>query len=285
MKLDPTWVWIFALFLLFLGGVLYRLHRAMRRALRRGRPGTPCPTHHPVLLVHGLLGHGPIHLGPVSMSYFRGVTEHLESLGVRVHEPHLPPAGSIERRSQKLAAHVRRLGVAKVNILAHSLGGLDARLLVHHPEVGDRIASVVTIGTPHRGTPLADEGRRWVGELGFVRAALRRLGLDIEAFWELTTERLRRFNRMVPNRRGVFYASVVATASREHVHPLLRPTHRFLTERAGPNDGLVPAASQRWGGVLRRIEADHWAEIGLSRSFDAPALYEDLVRELRGRGL
>jgi len=37
--------------------------------------------------------------------------------------------------------------------------------------------------------------------------------------------------------------------------------------------------------VVREIEADHWAQIGWwSRGFDATSLYEELLRELRGRG-
>lgn len=54
---------------------------------------------------------------------------------------------------------------------------------------------------------------------------------------------------------------------------------------------MVPAASQAWGEVLREIEADHWAQIGWSpqlrgsvEKFDALAFYEELLRELRGRG-
>jgi hypothetical protein len=48
---------------------------------------------------------------------------------------------------------------------------------------------------------------------------------------------------------------------------------------------VVPANSQAWGEVLREVEADHWAQIGWwSRGFDAASLYEDLLRELRGRG-
>jgi len=69
------------------------------------------------------------------------------------------------------------------------------------------------------------------------------------------------------------------------MNPLLIPTHRFLIDRVGPNDGLVPASSQQWGDVLGSVEADHWAQIGWSRSFDAPAFYERIVDDLKRRGL
>ena len=48
---------------------------------------------------------------------------------------------------------------------------------------------------------------------------------------------------------------------------------------------MVPAASQRWGDVLRTIDADHFAQVGWSHRFDAAEFYAELLLELRGRGL
>ena len=42
--------------------------------------------------------------------------------------------------------------IGKVNIIAHSLGGLDARQMLTHLGMGSRVASLTTVGTPHRGT-------------------------------------------------------------------------------------------------------------------------------------
>jgi triacylglycerol lipase len=93
------------------------------------------------------------------------------------------------------------------------------------------------------------------------------------------------FNRDVQDVRGVAYQSVVAVArERRKMNPLLVAPHLYLQERVGDNDGVVPAGSQRWGEILDEIEADHWAQIGWSRHFDAAAFYEALLRELRGRG-
>ena len=66
---------------------------------------------------------------------------------------------------------------------------------------------------------------------------------------------------------------------------MLMLSHLYLRERAGPNDGLVPASSQRWGEVLHEVAADHWAQIGWSRHFDAAEFFANLVRELGARGL
>jgi hypothetical protein len=110
------------------------------------------------------------------------------------------------------------------------------------------------------------------------------LGMDVAAFYDLTTARMAAFNRKVRDARGVWYASVVAHADGWSTSPLLWASHRYLSARAGPNDGLVPLASQAWGEVLLELEADHFAQIGWSLRFDAAELFEELLRELRARG-
>ncbi len=147
-----------------------------------------------------------------------------------------------------------------------------------------RVGALVTVGTPHRGTPLADLSADLASRLGLERA-LAAGGVSLEAFRDLTTERMARFNEEAPDARGVAYASVVGVVRRKRrTHPLLVPGYVWMKGRWGPNDGVVPASSQRWGEVLAEVEADHWAQIGWSRSFDAAAFYLGLLRELRAMG-
>ncbi len=35
----------------------------------------------------------------------------------------------------------------------------------------------------------------------------------------------------------------------------------------------------------RGLEADHWAQIGWNKGFDAPSLYARILEELKARGL
>ncbi|HEX8952577.1 MAG TPA: alpha/beta fold hydrolase [Polyangia bacterium] len=258
--------------------IVWRGRRAPGRSVGKKSPRL----RHPVVLAHGLLGFDKIAIGGREHSYFRGVTGHLMRVGAEVHRPKVPSAASIAERADELARLVRMIPARKVNIIAHSMGGLDVRYAIARLGLGDRVASLVTIGTPHLGTPVADLGAR-LSDLLRIKALLGRV-VDVDCFYDLTTERMARFNRDVPDRPGVLYGSVVARVARARAHPLLWPTHAYLSERAGDNDGVVPAASQRWGEVLKEIDADHWAQIGWSPEFDALAFYEDLLRELRGRG-
>jgi triacylglycerol lipase len=206
---------------------------------------------------------------------------------VKVYQTRVPPASSVAKRAAVLADAIRDVPERKVNIIAHSMGGLDARYAIGKLHVAGRVASLTTIGTPHRGTPVADAGTYMLGEKLGIRRILGAVGLGLDAFYNVTTDHMAVFNREVPDARGVRYFSVVARVGKEDnaVHSLLAASHDFLDEHAGPNDGLVPVDSQRWGKVLYEIEAGHWAQIGWASGLDAPAFYEKLLRKLRSQGL
>jgi triacylglycerol lipase len=252
----------------------------VRRAhLRRAAP------RYPVVLAHGLLGFDEIRVGRSRHDYFRGVSGRLERDGCVVHRCRVARTASIADRAAELAAFVRALPAARVNLVAHSMGGLDARYALARLGLARNVASLTTIGSPHHGTPLADLGSGLARSAGVV-TALARIGLNVDALHDLTTNRMTDFNAAVRDVRGVLYASVVgAPRARRGVTPVLVPTWLWLGGEGLANDGMVPAASQRWGDVVFEIEADHFAQIGWSRRFDAADFYADLLRELRGRGM
>src|SRR6185503_6051961 len=86
----------------------------------------------------------------------------------RIHVVHTHPTTSLPRRASRVAkmiAATAGAGDGPVHLIGHSSGGLDVRLLTA-PEVAlptrldverlaARVRTVVTVSTPHRGTPLA----------------------------------------------------------------------------------------------------------------------------------
>jgi triacylglycerol lipase len=257
---------------------IWLVRRRLRRGPARLRRVGP---RYPVVLAHGILGFDEIRIGRSRHRYFRGVSERLERDGCIVHACRVARTASIADRAAELAAFLRELPARRVNLVAHSMGGLDARYALASLGVSRKVASLVTVGSPHQGTPLAD-----LGSGSRVLAALARLGANVDAFRDLTTERMAAFNEAVPDVAGVLYASVVgAPPRRGEVSPILVPSWVWLERTAGANDGMVPAESQRWGEVVWQVGADHFAQIGWSRRFDASELYAEILRELRGRGL
>ncbi len=278
-----AWPWLaLAAALAAVAAVGYLLVRRRRRSgVRPPRRRAP---RHPLVLAHGLLGFDEIRIGRARADYFRGVSARLEREGCVVHRCRVAKTASIADRAAELAAFVREIPARRVNVVAHSMGGLDARYALSRLGLDRRVASLTTIGTPHRGTPLADLGTGRAARGVF--SAARRVGMNVDAFQDLTTARMAEFNAAVSDSRSVLYASVVgAPATRRDVSPILLPTYLWLGGEAGANDGLVPADSQRWGEVVRRIAADHFAQIGWSRRFEACDFYAELARELRGRGV
>jgi triacylglycerol lipase len=260
------------------------------RALKRRRPPRvpkrPPRLQHPIVLAHGLMGFDQVRLGGKTYEYFRGVPHRLRSLGAEVHVLRLAPTAGFVVRGRQLAEAIRRLDSKRVNIVAHSMGGLDARYAIAKLDIADRVVSLTTIGTPHHGTPLADLTTCLVGELLGLRKMFELLGIDINAFYDMTTQSTDAFNREIADVSGIAYGSFIGVVGKRlsRANPLLVPAYMYLSQRVGANDGLVPASSQHWGEIYGSVEADHWAQIGLSRRFDAPAFYADLLRELRGRG-
>ena len=238
----------------------------------------------PVVLVHGLFGFDRIGVPGARFDYFRGIAKHLESLGCHAHAVRLPASGSVPDRARELVAAIEALPHERIDLIAHSLGGLDARYALTHLGLARRVRSLVTVGTPHRGTPLADLALK--GPLDWARRIVSALGIPIEALEWLSTEALAEFNAKVLDAPGVRYACVVGGMHRaDSVVPLaLAPAHTYLRRVAGPNDGLVPIASQYWGETLAEIEADHFAQIGwqiaIRHTFDAAGLYAFVIARL-----
>lgn len=257
-----------------------------RRFQRRVKKVAP-RLRHPIVLAHGIMGFDEVKLGPVKGQYFRGVEPRITQLGAKVYAFRVRPSASVMARAEDLKRAVDAIDAKRVNVIAHSMGGLDARYAVARLGLSNKVASITTIGTPHRGTPLADFGTGLWGVAPAAKKLLESMGLDVSGFFDLTTMRMRAFNEDVQDVRGIYYGSWVASARGGLLvmNPLLVPTWKLIQERAGENDGLVPVTSQQWGEVCGTIDADHWAQIGWSRSFDAPAFYEDVVRELMYRGL
>jgi triacylglycerol lipase len=126
-------------------------------------------SRHHVVLVPGFFGFGS--LG--QLTYFVGVSQALQAaferngLDVNVIEVPTLPTASIRHRAARVhetLAQVARSGPGPIHVVGHSTGGLDARLAIAPTaslptrttfEAHERLRTLVTVSTPHFGTPLA----------------------------------------------------------------------------------------------------------------------------------
>lgn len=207
----------------------------------------------PLVFVHGLMGFGRIGGAWVGMDYFRGILDALRQAGFTVpRPPSLPAAGSIAERATALRDFLDSEPTTRdrrVHLIAHSLGGLDCRYLISTLKLAPRVISLTTVGTPHRGTPLADVGTfRFRGAISL----LERFKIPVGAFDDLTTERCDRFNEANRDAPSVRYFSIGGSVRVKTFPPSsLLATYYLIYDSSRPtetaNDGMVPIESARWG--------------------------------------
>lgn len=276
---------------------------------------------HPIVLAHGLLGFAelPVPFLP-TVYYWHGITPALTAQGVRVITPSVPPSASIEERAAKLSADISaqlesepnkgRDGDGEgeeraVNIIAHSMGGLDARYMIAHcPPQNVRVKSLVTIATPHRGSSFADYVLApGAGPLYLPRlyTLLQTAGLSTSAFAQLTTEHITgKFNPATPDSPDVRYFSFGAAVTDPPPLSPFRRSWAVIRETEGDNDGLVSVESSRWGeyqGTLMEVshlDLINWSNrvkwtvrewMGMKKPFNAVAFYLDIADMLAKQGL
>jgi len=111
-------------------------------------------TKYPIVLAHGMLGFDNI--GPID--YWYGIPETLESDGADVYVAHLSAVGGSEIRGEQLLAQVQDViaitGAEKVNLIGHSQGGQTVRYVAG--VAPGLVASVTTVGSPAKGSAVAD---------------------------------------------------------------------------------------------------------------------------------
>ncbi len=209
---------------------------------------------YPIVLAHGLMGFDELRLAGrwlPGVQYWRGIKEAMMQHNIEVITTSVPTTGSIQERAEALNNEIKSKAAGKsVNIIAHSMGGLDARYLISRIQPQEfEVKSLTTVATPHRGSCVADMVFRDIGPDGIegLYKILARLKIGTGAFAQLTTTHInRQFNPVVPNDPQVRYFSYGA-AAQPHLLSVFRVSHDLMEVIEGPNDGLVSVASSRWG--------------------------------------
>jgi len=253
---------------------------------------------YPIILAHGMAGFERIG----SLNYFFNVAADLRARGETVVEAHVPPFESSAVRASYLSHVVddtlAGTGACKVNLIGHSQGGLDSRYLISSMGYGDRVGGLVTVSTPHLGSPVADAA---LGLLpGFSYETVNAI---LKALWSVTTppddpslraslvqlsrpNMARSFNpNNLDDPRVRYYSVAGRSAARvasaecansawpnssriDLLDPLLAVAEPVFSATSAsalfpdPNDGLVTVESARWGKFLGCVPADHLDEVG-----------------------
>ncbi len=225
-----------------------------------------------IVLAHGILGFGSLPGMPTLLNYFNGVATHLGQQGHTVIAPQVNPIGSIAQRGGQLADAILAVPSSQetLHVIAHSMGGLDARYaLRNRPGVAERVKTLVTIGTPHRGSPVADAVVAHTGPL-FVqipKPLVALLETNAGGLRDLTTTVAGQFDDSTPDVERVRYIEVAGDASKGGHELLLFRLAKAIGQIKGEvNDGVVTRSSALRAGTehLDDWPVDHAGEIGWS---------------------
>ena len=113
-------------------------------------------TRYPIVLVHGLA------MKDVkTIRAFGKIERAVSDGGFEIYSADIDGFGSVENNAEQLKSYIldlcERTGCEKVNIIAHSKGGLDTKYMITNLEVEDKVASLTTLCTPHRGSIVASK--------------------------------------------------------------------------------------------------------------------------------
>lgn len=263
-----------------------------------------CETKYPVLLVHGVFFRDSRLL-----NYWGRIPAELEKNGAKIYYGEQQSALSIEQSSKELAKKIEeivtRTGCGKVNIIAHSKGGLDSRYAISKLGCDKYVATLTTINTPHRGCLFAEYllGACPARIKNFVEKTYNKmffaLGDNSPDFMAavkcLTNSSCEQFNKDVPDSPDVMYQSYGSKAVKlRGTRFPLNISYPVVKKFDGDNDGLVALTSAPWGEKFTPIYPPakrgitHADMIDLNREnikgFDVREFYVQMVSNLRERG-
>ncbi len=268
------------------------------------------PTRYPIVLLHGFLGWDQVFY----FDYFYQVRTTLQGQGYDIFTTAVNPVQTVAVRARELAPQLNAImqatGAPKLNIVAHSMGGLDARYLIAQMGFDRKIASLTTVGTPHRGSPVPGLVFKFLGKgdnllykafeylvAGFLGKGQRQPSdLDIRAnLWNLSPDFLEgEFNPKNPDSPDVYYQSYAGVSSitgwgtGDRMDPLL-VAFQVAFGLGKRNDGLVAEDSAEWGRFRGAVSADHIDQIGqlfgsTSSRFRHLSFYQNLASDLADLG-
>lgn len=263
-----------------------------------------CKTRYPVVMVHGIFFRDWQY-----MNYWGRIPKALKQYGADVYygkqQSSLSVADSAKELQEEVLHVLSVTGAEKVNIVAHSKGGLDARYAISKLGLSDKVASLTTINTPHRGCPFADAllqtTPNWLVHFVGKRynALFRKLGDTSPNFLagvhDLTVSACEEFNKEVTDAPNVYYQSVMSSMKNHRSAGFpLNFSYLMVKKYSGANDGLVGISSAPWGNFLGVLTAgkkgiSHGDMIDLThkdiKGFDVSEFYINLFEGLKKRGL
>lgn len=264
--------------------------------------------NYPILLVHGMGFRDSKYL-----NYWGRIPAKLEEHGCRIYYGNQDSNGTVASNGAYLADKIREVtaqtGAPKLNVIAHSKGGLDMRYAISTLNMSEYIASLTTISTPHHGSLTVDQLLRFPDFMVRFVAGCWDIWLRIcgdknpnayEVFKIFSTAKAEEFNRHNPDAPEVYYQSYAFVMKHVWSDMLMFVPATVVKFFEGPNDGLLAPRAVAWTNFRGIITSNsnrgisHCDEVDLRRSrltrkkgegiSDITDFYVAVADDLRRRG-
>lgn len=178
---------------------------------------------------------------------------------------------SITSNGERLQQFLSDNGISNPVLVGHSMGGLVARAAV---KAGVSVREVVTIGTPHQGSPLASLANvfTWlagqgVGDAGQGSAFVNALAADSRNQALINNNKLYAFDAKMTGYYEYVLGFIPVWKWNGDYDFKMKVAYNLLWAGSGDNDGLVPSSSARAAGLTAAsVNTDHTGIIQPSRS-------------------
>lgn len=236
-----------------------------------------------LVLAHGILGFGARnYFGENPINYFNGVMNSIAPNAIEVIAPSVNPVGSIALRASELTNKIlekaNSLEDPDIYIIAHSMGGLDIRQALNtSQQLRELVKVVVTLGTPHKGSEVADAltGGPFLHGVGedtgkTLSELLKFVPDDLTGVLELRRDSCNKFNSRIQENyaQEIQYIAIAGHANQPggNFSTFFNLVAKFVGTANQPTDGVVTLDSAtRTAKPWKQLDAwpvDHAGLIG-----------------------
>ncbi len=209
---------------------------------------------YPLLLVHGM-GFRDSKV----FNYWGRIPSTLQKMGVKVFYGNQDSNASVETNALMIKKRIEEIlqatGCEKVNIIAHSKGGLDCRYAISSLGMGPKVSSLTTISTPHNGSKTVDLLLKLPDFLVKIAGKCTDVFYTIigdkkpssyEVFHTFTTKGAEVFNTNNPDCETVYYQSYAFVMKNPLSDIFMWFPNLVVSIIEGENDGLLTPRATKW---------------------------------------
>lgn len=270
--------------------------------------GERCKTKYPIVMIHGMGFRDMKHI-----SYWGRIPKALKENGADIYFGNQDSNGTVENNGATLKNTILNVlnetGADKVNIIAHSKGGLDVRYMISNLNMSDKVASLSTMSTPHNGSVTVDKLLKLPDGLVKLVAKVTDVWFRIlgdknpdtyKVFYQFSRAEAEKFNELNKDADGVYYQSFAFVMKNPFSDVFMFFPYVVVNFFEGENDGLLTPKAVKWTnfkGIFRgtgRRGISHCDEVDLRRCrlsknkgkgiSDITDFYKNVVEELKNIG-